>query len=677
MLPSWRRQHPTKNTMADPTQASLIGKAYAALPTVIPGFSPRAQQHQMIQRAYKHFTRDTIGIVEAPTGTGKSMSYLIPAIICATLQNRTLVVSTATAGLQDQLASKDLPGAIAAIESVSHEGVRIKGVKVAIAKGRERHVCPVKLDDVSANQDMFVDEEHDTARVAELREMFDRREWDGVRDSLAEAVPVKLWRKISNTADSCSGKQCPQFDVCPHYINQERIREATVIITNHDFLLTCVSNVPNSPLVSDRAIYVFDEAHHLGEKIISAFAHKLDFSKYWNDEVHSILPMVGPEREQLDFANESIKGIWSACDLAMKRLIGQGYLFRYPKGEVDEQFRSLLGDLNREIKGMRGILATAREGLRKREASSRNMAVAAIGDMRLGKLLTEADSANACLDAFCSDQMLARWVQNHSTGVELCCSPFDAAQMARQSLWPVIKTALLTSATISSLGGFDPTLRALGLPMDTATLKLSSPFDYSRAKMTVPKMAVDGNDPNHSKRVKAYLRGNVLSSPAHRGVLVYFTSRKLMTACYEALEPDERAFVLMQGQTQTTKLLDQHKARIDAGQRSIIFGMDTMGEGIDLPGEYCTRVVITKLPFPSMDDPVTATHGELLKDKGLDPFHLLVLPKAGLKLAQICGRLMRRADDRGDVMVLDKRMSTKRYGLQMLRSTCFMSFAST
>jgi ATP-dependent DNA helicase DinG len=162
----------------------------------------------------------------------------------------------------------------------------------------------------------------------------------------------------------------------------------------------------------------------------------------------------------------------------------------------------------------------------------------------------------------------------------------------------------------------------------------------------------------------------------HVGVLVYFTSRRLMMDVFDAIAPDERTSVLLQGQWQPSALLVEHRRRIDAGLRSIIFGLDSMGEGVDLPGAYCTRVVITRLPFPSPDDPVIATHGEHLTEKGLDAFGLLTLPKAGLKLAQVCGRLMRREGDSGDILVLDRRLVSKRYGRRMLKSTQFTEVLS-
>ena len=144
-----------------------------------------------------------------------------------------------------------------------------------------------------------------------------------------------------------------------------------------------------------------------------------------------------------------------------------------------------------------------------------------------------------------------------------------------------------------------------------------------------------------------------------------------MLDCMNAIAEKDRQFILLQGEWQPWAMIEEHKRRIDAGQRSIIFGLDSVGEGVDLPGQYCTRVIMTKLPFPSPDDPVMSTHAEHLKIEGKDPFHILTMPKAGLKFAQVAGRLMRREEDWGDFYVLDKRISTKRYGQQFIKSTSF------
>lgn len=663
--------------MSNPTIAALIAKAYAALPIVLPGFKPREQQKMMIKRASAIFNKETVGLVEAPTGTGKSFGYLIPGIISAALTDKVLIISTAAASLQDQLAHKDIPAAIKAIESVSHEGTRISGVRVVVAKGRERYVCPVELDVAERKCGGLFSEEatkQTDEMVMRLHKRFESGEWDGVRDSLDENVPASLWRTITYNASSCPGRSCSEYEACPYYKVQEALKTATIIVTNHDYLLTCLARLPKSQLANSKAIYVFDEGHHLGDKLISCFARSLNFEKYWREEIEHVIAIAGADASMLTLANEDVRSLWNACSQAVGTMLGHERLHRFRLGYPPSQLMDLFQLLKVKIANLRTMITDSRDRLRRMESSQRQSGMLSITEIRYGKLLAEIDQALETVEDFTSDTKSARWIERGHHSLEIRCSPFDPAEKARMHLWPIIKTCLITSGTIAPLGKFEPTLFSLGLPATTPVLKLDSPFDFeNQAKIYVPKLALDGNDPKHGRRVSAYLKD---LSKEHQGVLVYFTSRKLMNECYEALPAHLKDLVLLQGQWQPSRMLAEHRRRIDDGQRSIIFGLDSIGEGVDLPGLYCTQVIITKLPFPTQDDPVITTHGEYLKETGKDPFNLLTLPVAGRKLAQVCGRLMRRETDYGEIMVLDKRLETKRYGARLIAGTQFKGLAT-
>lgn len=654
----------------------FIAKAYKQLPEVMPGFKPRPQQQQMIKRACALFTREAVGMVEATTGTGKSMGYLLPGIVVAGLQDRRLIISTATASLQDQLATKDLPAVINAVKGIEHEGVHIAGIDVAVAKGRERYVCPVRLHEQVANgENLFADENErkESEQVIRLYKRHESGEWDGVRDSMTEPVSQKTWRSIANTAVSCTGRQCPEYEVCPYYGVQEKLKTARVIVTNHDYLLTCLSRVPNSPLSDPKAIYIFDEGHHLGDKLIGAFARRLDFGRTFKEDVTAALAFAGADFDSLDLSFERIQGGWNACTHSIATMLGDGTLHRFSLGQAPTQFLELLTTLSGDIRQFQDRLTNTRDRIKQREAGKNLPGVMSLAEIRFNKLLADLDEAQVSIEDFTNDDNLARWLERGRNTLEICCSPFDPAEKARKHLWPVVKSGLITSATLASLGSFAPTLFGLGLDGNTPTLKLTSPLDYSKARIYVPAQALDGNDSGHGRRVAAYLKA---LRREDLGVLVYFTSRKLMQECYEAMPEHERELVLLQGQWQPSMMIAEHKRRIDAGQRSVIFGLDSVAEGIDLPGNYCTLVVVTKLPFPLINDPILNTHGEFLKEEGKDPFNLLTLPLAGRKFAQVCGRLMRREGDHGDVMVLDRRLISKRYGKRLMAGMPFEGLSS-
>lgn len=652
--------------MATEQQALLVAQAYRALQKNMGTFVVREQQKAMMTRVLAQLTRNTMGIIQAPTGTGKTMGYVIPGVATAVTEDKQLVISTATASLQDQLASKDMPMAIKAFSDAG-----VEGLSYVVIKGRERHVCPAKLHALGTS-DMF--DAEGTDAINTISEAWAGGQWNGQRDSLPGhmRVPQPIWMKVANTSASCSGQACPQFEECPYYEAQAQMKTARIIITNHDYLLATLSSNPNSPLAKgEKNIYVFDEGHHLSDKLLSAFARKLDFSTFWDDDFKAVMTLAPTHSTQIDFAAERARGMWKVCADAIMTMLGDGMIHRFTLGEAPPQFTQLLNDLKGTLSRLQDCLTEAKDAIKSSSAKGVGKAgLTAIADSRINQLTSDINDAMECIEEFTGEEEMARWLSRGRNSIELSCSPFDGASKARAHLWPVVKTGVIASATITTFGKFDSIIRELGLPSNTPTLMLTSPFDYSRAQLVVPKYAVEATDRAHSRMVRGFVT-EAMKHNEHQGVLVYFTSKKLMTECIEALSLADRALVLAQGQWQPWSLIEEHKKRIDAGQRSVIFGLDSIGEGVDLPGAYCTQVIVTRLPFPSPDDPVLATHAEFLKDQGKEPFSLLTLPKAALKLAQITGRLIRREGDWGEIVVLDKRLTSKAYGNRLVKSTPF------
>lgn len=652
--------------MATDKQKELIAAAYRALSEGFPGFVARPQQQQMVSRVANLVTQDVIGLIDAPTGTGKSLGYLIPAIVAAVTEDRVVIVSTATASLQDQLASKDMPQALRALESAG-----LGGIQYAVAKGRERHLCPIKLDNLCQTPDLFQASDQQEA-LNEVQRHWEGGEWSGIRDT----IPIKLhpatWAKVANTSASCIGKTCPSFDDCPYYLSMAEAQAARVVIVNHDFLLTTLAKVDNSFLCDgDRNIYIFDEGHHLSDKILGAFARSLNLHKPLKEDLKRVDELIGKRTAApIGFAIERLSGMWNAVADASARILGDGVQHRFALNDVPKQYLRLLVDLQGAMMNARDVLESAVKEL-SAKGTKRGGNLVLLLQSRVGQIKGDLDNAISCIDDFCDeDYTCARWLACGQSYLEVKCSPFDSSEKARKHLWPRIKRAVITSATLTTMGSFESVKHSLGLPSDTPTLCLSSPLDYSRARLLVPTLAVEGTDPAHGDMVKAFLSSYALQCE-HAGILVYFTSKKMMTGVYESLTPTEKQLVLLQGSWQPSAMIEEHKRRIDAGKRSILFGMDSLSEGVDLPGKYCTRVLITRLPFPMVDDPVMATHSEYLTAKGIHPFNLLTLPLASMKLAQIAGRLIRREGDHGDVVVLDKRLCSKSYGKKMVQGTSF------
>ena len=226
--------------------------------------------------------------------------------------------------------------------------------------------------------------------------------------------------------------------------------------------------------------------------------------------------------------------------------------------------------------------------------------------------------------------------------------------------------AVVTSATLSALGTFERFRERSGVPASARWKQVASPFDPQKATFCVPAMTSDpGNQEAHTQELIEMLPGLI---ERDQGVLLLFTSRRQMEAVLEQIEQQLAHHVLVQDRMSKNRLLTQHRAHIDSGDSSAIFGLASFFEGIDLPGEYCRHVVIAKLPFAVPDDPIAAAHSELLEAQGRDPFMEISVPDAAQKLVQASGRLLRTEEDEGRVTLLDRRLISRRYGRAILES---------
>jgi ATP-dependent DNA helicase DinG len=265
----------------------------------------------------------------------------------------------------------------------------------------------------------------------------------------------------------------------------------------------------------------------------------------------------------------------------------------------------------------------------------------------------------------------ARWITfSEGAGVAeitLSTSPVLAAEDLHEKLWSTCFAAILTSATLTALGSFDFLAQRCGLPESASYHRIASPFTYKEAAiLRVPRKGFDpSNNAGHTEAMIALLP-ELLKSES--GALVLFSSRRQMTDVLLGLPAVFRKGVLSQDDYPKQELLRLHKETIDKGGKSIIFGLASLAEGIDLPGNYCTHVVIAKIPFPVPNDPVDATLGEWVKSQGRNPFQEISVPEAALRLIQASGRLLRQESDTGTITILDERLLTRSYGRDILDS---------
>ncbi|MCY1500205.1 putative ATP-dependent helicase DinG [compost metagenome] len=266
---------------------------------------------------------------------------------------------------------------------------------------------------------------------------------------------------------------------------------------------------------------------------------------------------------------------------------------------------------------------------------------------------------------------MARWLTLAESGalfdIEVNASPILAAETLRRNLWNVAYGALVTSATLTALNSFDRYRMRAGLPKAAVTTVVPSPFHHAEAGvLRVPDLKADPRDA--AAHTAAIVRELPQLVDGGRGTLVLFSSRKQMQDVFDGLERDWRKRVLIQGNLSKQETLNKHKARVDDGEPSVLFGLASFAEGVDLPGAYCEHVVIAKIPFAVPDDPVEAALAEWIEARGGNPFMEIAVPDASLRLVQACGRLLRTEADRGTITLLDRRVVTQRYGKAILNA---------
>lgn len=249
----------------------------------------------------------------------------------------------------------------------------------------------------------------------------------------------------------------------------------------------------------------------------------------------------------------------------------------------------------------------------------------------------------------------------------LSCSPVLAAQTLIEHLWGRCAGAVLTSATLSALGTFDVLAMRAGLPAHTVYHRIGSPFDYANAAtLTIPRLNCDPSDARAHTAAIVHLLPQVLD-PAQAS-LVLFSSRRQMLDVLEAIPESWRQRILCQDDYQKSQLLELHRGRVDAGEGSVIFGLASFAEGVDLPGRYCEHVLIAKIPFAVPNDPIEATLAQWVQQQGKNPFMTLSVPEASFRLVQAVGRLLRSESDTGRVTVFDERLVSKFYGKSIMDS---------
>lgn len=644
-----------------------------------------------------------ISVVEAGTGTGKTMAYSVAAIPVAKALEKTLVISTATVALQEQIVFKDLP------DLQAHSGLSFT---FALAKGRGRYLCMAKLDSALADQAgmmpvlaLYPDEMEtrlDGDSRATLQQMLDRLasgDWNGDRDQWPELLSEPLWARLTTDHAQCTGRRCPHVRQCCFFKAREAVEKVDVIVTNHDLVLADLA-LGGGAILTDPAetLYVFDEGHHLPDKAREHFAHasRLRSTDRALEQSIRLLATAAAELGTaggIDRQLELMPGIVHELrqQLAVMRRTAEGLIdggrgeefglhHRFEHGLVPEELREQAAGLQagfQELGDRLGRVAAVLEEALDDGSHGIDRSVAEKWYPALSVLRSRAD-ANRELwyffaqDGSGEDPPRARWIAAVETSggyldLEFNCSPIVASGVLNSYLWSRCAGALVTSATLTALGSFDRFAMRAGIPSAASRVVVPSPFDHASAGvLSVPPMAADPGDPAAHTAMLVEMLPTLLDPS--QGSLVLFASRRQMEQVFEGLPADWQRLILCQDAMSKQELLQCHRQRIDAGQGSVIFGLASFAEGVDLPGDYCRHVVIAKIPFAVPDEPVEAALAEWVSRRGGNPFMEITVPDAALRLVQASGRLLRTENDHGRITLLDRRIISKRYGQAILNS---------
>lgn len=653
----------------------------------------------------KRTSDNHVCVVEAGTGTGKTLAYLIAVMPLAKALEKKVVLATATVALQDQIVNKDIPDLLRNSDL---------SFTYALAKGRGRYLCLSKLDrlmtpgqDVGSTLALWEDlqtyavDKHEAELYRAMDNAIEARKWDGDRDSWPDGIDDFTWRRVTNDHRGCTGRNCGFYEDCPFYFARNDIYRSDLIVANHDLVLADLALGGGMVLPApEDTIYIFDEGHHLPDKALSHFScsTQLRSAQHWLAELvrmlESMVATAGSDSlgamalQQVQALQGDLAESLGLLHLALAPLADQTeqvesdngrLVYRFKDGVVPLELRdqvSLLEPMTQTlVKQLQLVVDWLTEGMEGKRSDITKPDAEAWSPL----MSTQLARAEAMLTVWQRFQQLddeakapvARWLTFVEGGqggdVELAACPVLASDVLARYVWNRAFAAIVTSATLMALGNFDRFRFRAGVPAGSGFFLVPSPFDYQVAgRIRVPRQACDPSDySRHTAAILDYLERSWATVP---GTLVLFSSRRQMEDVFEQLPEERQAAVLMQGKLGKGEIVRRHKAQVDQDDASVIFGLASFAEGIDLPGDYCSRVVIARLPFSVPEDPVDATLAEWIQKRGGNPFMQIAVPDAAIKLKQAVGRLLRTEADRGEVVILDRRLIDKRYGKLLLDS---------
>ena len=614
-------------------------------------YERREAQEMMVSRVANSMAERKTLVVEAGTGSGKSFGYLIPALFQRARdidgKKKPVIVSTATIALQEQLLEKDIPFLI--------EAAALEDVTVKLVKGRNNYLCIQKLTEVEGqirpnSSEML----HIQYLKAELQ-----RGWDGDLANLEFAIPNELWKEVRSDTEDCLGRKCRFYDRNPYRKAREDLDQADIIVANHALYLQDLSAAQS--LLPPHDVVVFDEAHQLKQWALNAFTVRIGkfATQKLLQKIHRRLQPLPEHFHHLVADSEAAIFEWLfRSEQAVYRLYADD-LFLY----VVNKHIQVLKDLELWLTGMDvKQLSVLRPDIIESDLDLDKARV------QREKLVQQLHGLIARWEFFLEEDPFSKqrvnWVEVDQERLyyELKSTPLNISEMMGLQLWQQ-KAAVLTSATLSVNNNLNFTRKDLGIGDEASDLVLPSPFRYEdQCVLYLPDNLPDPNSLEFNLAITNEIEQILTLSQGRAFVL--FTSNQAMHRVSNALIQRLPFPCKVQGDMPRNRLIEWFKTT----PNSVIFATATFWEGIDVPGESLSCVIMDKIPFSPPGDPVNQALVDYIKARGDDWFGAYVLPQAIIKLKQGFGRLIRTGSDTGLVTILDPRIRQKGYGRIIQRS---------
>lgn len=660
-----------------------IRDIHSRIKTSLPNYQPRAGQNLLVAEIAKiisgtYHRQQRIGLIEAGTGTGKSLAYMLAVIPYALMQKKRVVIATATVALQEQLVNKDLPF------FQKHSKLEFD---YSLVKGRQRYACIERVRQQHKHPELFATVTDSNTDWHQLLENWQQRRWLGDRDTLSAPLSDDLWQRIVADPLHCHKADRRHMN-CPFHLARAEVSSAQVLVVNHALLLADLASGNSILPPPEETLYIIDEAHHLPDIARDYFAAQaqLTHNSLWLEkagktiqQLISLLPAtVMKELLRFDDSCNELHSLLKPIERQITEFKPKWFNdkteYRFADAALPkfmQQHAEQLAQVSQKaLQQLEKIQQQLQENVGEQQLPLKQTLLLL---QDLGYLKQKLEQQQGLWQLLAQEQQKtvqqARWVELHNSSQYVFghACPLGVAGKLEHLLFNDAFAVVLCSATLTALNSFQYIKYDLGLTQfdGVQTLQVNSPFAYAeKGQIVIPKMRTEPTESDYTDELVQLLPQYL---PDNQASLVLFASYWQMQQVAEALRAKGFS-LLVQGEASRQALLQLHADNCKHNNRSILFGTQSFSEGLDLPGKLLTNLVITKLPFAVPTSPLEEALAEAISRKGGNPFLQLTIPATAKKLVQACGRLLRQEQDEGRIIILDRRLVTKSYGSAMLNA---------